>query len=76
MTIRWNKNQCWLCIGECMVSIINIKNGIKELTRRYQNCNTSQILLFGGYVKVRESLYTRASIWVTTILSHIDSREI
>ena len=23
----------------------------------YQNCNTSQISIFGGYVKVREPLY-------------------
>ena len=64
------------CIGECMVSIINIKNDIKELTRRYQNCNSSQKLIFGGCLEVRESFYTQANIWVTTILSHIDSRAI
>ena len=58
-----------------MVSIININNGIKEPTHGYQNCNTSQILIFGGYVKVRESLYTRVIIWVNTILNHIDTRE-
>ena len=40
-----------------MVLIININNGIKEATRGYQTCNTSQILIFGGYVTVRESLY-------------------
>ena len=45
-------------IGKCMESLINIDNGIKEPTHGYQNCNTSQILIFGGYVKVRESLYT------------------
>ena len=45
-------------IDECMVSIMNIDNGFKEPTRGYQNYNTSQILIFGGYVKVRESLYT------------------
>ena len=39
-------------ISECMVSIININNGIEE--HGYQNCNTSQILIFGGYVKARE----------------------
>ena len=38
-------------IGECMVSIININHGIKEPTLRYQNCNTSQILIYGWYVK-------------------------
>ena len=45
-------------IGEYMASIININLGIKEPTCGYQNCHTSQILVFGGYVKVRESLYT------------------
>ena len=42
-----------------MVSIININNGIKEPTCGYQNCNTSEILIFGGYAKVRECLYTK-----------------
>ena len=57
-----------------MVSIMSIKNGIKESTCGYQNCNTSQLLIFGGYVKVRESLYTRAIGWVNTIMNHIDTR--
>ena len=51
-----------------MVSIININNGIKEpSTRGDQNCITSQILLFGGYLKVRD-------IWANTIIKHIDTR--
>ena len=59
-------------IGECIVSKININNGIRAHTQGYQNCNISHILIFGGYViKVRESLYI---IWVNTILNHIDSR--
>jgi hypothetical protein len=62
--------------GECMASIMNINNGIKEPTRRYQNCNTNQTLIFGSYVKVRESLYTRIIIWVDTIPNHIDIRVI
>ena len=61
-------------IGECMVSIININNGVKEPTHGYQNCNTNQILIFGGYVKVRESLYTQVIIWVNAILNYIDTR--
>ena len=32
----------------------NINNGIKEPTCRYQICNTTQILIFGGCLKVRE----------------------
>ena len=36
----------------------NINNGIKEPTCGYQNCITNQIMICGGYVKVRESLYT------------------
>ena len=57
-----------------MVSIININNGIEEPTCGYQTCNTSQILIFGGYVKVRESLYARVIVWVNTILNRIDTR--
>ena len=57
-----------------MVSMINTNNGIPEPTLGYQNCNTSQILIFDAYVNVRESLYTRVIIWVNTILNHIDTR--
>ena len=63
-------------IGEGMVSITNINNGIKEPTCGYQNYNSSQILIFDGYVKVSESLYTQVIIWVNTSLNHIDTREI
>ena len=56
-----------------MVSIINIFNGIKEPTRGHQDCNPSQILIFGVYVNVRESLYTRVIIRVITILNHVDT---
>jgi hypothetical protein len=51
-----------------------INNGTKELTGGYQNCNTSQILIFGGYVNGNESLYTLVIIWVNTIVNHIDTR--
>ena len=43
-----------------MVSIMNINNGIKES------------LICGGYVKVRESVYIQITIWVRTILNHIE----
>ena len=43
-------------------------HGIKEPTYGYQNCNTSQILIFGGYVKVRK-FYTQVFSWVDTILN-------
>ena len=59
-----------------MVAIINIKNGIKEPTHGYQNTDTSQILISGGYVKVRESLHTQGLFWVDTILCHIDTTAI
>jgi hypothetical protein len=62
--------------GECMVLIININKVIKEPPHGYQNCNTSQILIFGGYVKVKKSLYTRVVIWVNIILNHIDTMAI
>ena len=59
-----------------MVLIININKGIKEFTCGYQDCNISHILLFGGYVEVRDSLYTRVVISVNDILNHIDTRMI
>ena len=39
-------------IGKSFIAIINNNDGIKELTYGYQNCNTSQKLMFGGYPKV------------------------
>lgn len=49
------------------MSIIIINKGIKEPTHKYQK--TSEILIFGRYVKV-ESLYTRFIVWVNIILNH------
>lgn len=60
-----------LDVCKCMVSITNISYGIKELTCEYENCNTSQVMIFGVYVKGMESLYTHVTIWVNTILYHI-----
>ena len=34
-----------LYIGECLVSIININNDIKEPIQRYQGCDTTLIIL-------------------------------
>ena len=56
-----------------MVSIINTNNGIKEPIRRYQNYNISQILIFDGYVKVKESLNVQIDFWINTILNHINT---
>ena len=50
--------------GECMGSIININNGIKKPLCGYQNYIANQILMFGGFVKMREPLYTRFIIRV------------
>ena len=46
-------------IGECMILIVNINNGCNEPIHGHQNCNSSQMLIFGGYINVRECLYTR-----------------
>ena len=59
--------------GECMVSIININNGINN---GYQNYNTCQMFIFGGHVKVRESLFTQVIAWINTILNHINTSTI
>jgi hypothetical protein len=45
-------------MGECMESIINTNNGIKDLP---MGLNTNQILIFGGIFRVRNSLYTQSS---------------
>ena len=63
-------------IAECMVSIININNGIKKSLRVYRKCNINQMLTFGGYVKARKSLYNRVIAWVNTILNHSEARAI
>ena len=61
---------------ECMVSIININNDIKEPTHGCQNCNTRIILISGAYFKMKESLYSQIIVWVNTILNHIDTSTI
>jgi hypothetical protein len=59
-----------------MVSVFKIISGITEPNREYQNCNTSEVFIFGGYVKVREALYTQVIIWGNSILNHIGTRAI
>ena len=46
---------------------------MKEPTCVYQNSSISQIFKFGGYVKVRESLYAWVIIWDSTALNHTDT---
>ena len=41
-----------------------------------QNRNINYIFLFDGYVKARDTFYTRFIIRVKTILNHIDIRVI
>ena len=53
-----------------MLLRININNGIKEPT----HCNTSQIHMFCGYVKVRESFYTQLISCVNTVPNHSDTK--
>lgn len=59
-----------------MASTINIKNSSQEPTHAYQNYNSSQILIFKGYLKVRESLYIQVIIWANTIPSQINTKAI
>jgi hypothetical protein len=46
----------------------------KNLPVGIKICYTNQILIFGGYVKVRESLYIRVIILINTILAINDTR--
>ena len=48
----------------------------KNILDWYQNCNISQILILGGYLKMKESLYIQVIVWVNTILNHIDTRSL
>lgn len=48
-------------IGECMVSRIDINNGIKEPTQLDQNCSTSQKLMLVGISRY-ENLYFRSVV--------------
>ena len=63
-----------------MVLITNINHSIEEPTHGCRISKTNQILVFGthlvigGYVKVRESLYTRDIIGSTIIPKHISTR--
>ena len=52
--------------GECMVSVINSNEGIKEPTHGYQDCNTTHILVFGAYVQ-------RIFVCPSYFLGHYDS---
>ena len=47
-------------------------------THGCQNCHFSQILKFGEYVNiiVRVSSHTQVTIWVNSILNHIDTRAV
>ena len=56
--------------------ISNSNNAIKEPTHRYQICEIGQILIFGGYLKVRESLHTQVIICVNIVWNHIDTMAI
>lgn len=47
---------------ECVVSIINIDNGVKKPTHGYQNRNTNQILIFDECVDVKKHLSTQVMI--------------
>ena len=60
-------------IGECMVIIININDGIKEYACGCQNSNMNQILIFDGYDKGERIFIFWVILWVKTILDHIDT---
>ena len=53
-------------VGECMLSIINMIDRIWKRAHMYQNYNTSHILIFGEYFKVRKPLFTQIIVWIIT----------
>ena len=51
----WTLDQCRTNIEvKAWVSIIDINSDIKEPICVNQNCNTNEILIFGGYLKVKK----------------------
>lgn len=53
--------------------LTNVDNGIKEPTWEYHiSYNIILILIVGGHLKLKESLYPRFVIWVDAILIYID----
>lgn len=77
-TIYFDKEVEIQWLGECMVWVFKSNNGIKESTPWVSKyLNFSQTVMFGGYVKVRDCLYTQVLFQVNTmILNHIDTRAI
>ena len=57
-------------IVECMVSIININNGIKEPTCEYQSCNASQVF-HNGWVSKGESIFVNLSYYLGQDLFYV-----
>ena len=55
--LQWNQSN-----GRSLENKPKSNNKHKFEESGYQNCNANQISIFGGYVKVRESLYTRVII--------------
>jgi hypothetical protein len=45
----------WYNIGGYSVLMTNVDNGINEPIHGYQNGITCQILIFGGYLKLRQT---------------------
>ena len=49
-------------------------NCVKNLPVRNKIAISTKFMIFDGFVKVRESLFTRVIIWFNSILNHIDTR--
>lgn len=54
-------------------TVINMNDCINNLSDWYENCNTNQVLIPGGYHKLKESSYTQYVTWVNTILNRTDT---
>lgn len=61
----------------CMGINNNINNGIRERTHEYQKCNSSRILIFGGYIYLGERIFVYSSYYLGYSYSnHIQIRMI
>ena len=63
-----------MCIGERMVSLINIHYGIKENTYRFCNFNTNQLLYLVGMSSLTKSLHIQVIIMADTSLNHLNTK--
>ena len=63
----------WSMLDWYLNKIHNISIGIRQPTRPLLKCKTGQVLILGGYHKMRDSFYIQVVVWVNTSLYHTNT---